>query len=377
MCFRSLLVFPLAWVCSIKAQPTYMRVLAAPGTAQENLNELTSGNLLVGMAYQSGSSLIDNTGNILHSHCYDIDTFLVLQSVEKYSDNEFYFTGSYYKDSCTVNNETGHDYYPVIGCMDSMGNVISMRYYVLNGICWNPGGDLEVFSDKSVAVWGRDYRFFLLRADSTGTPLWAKRFNQKGAFQFVRQLPGGDFIAGINMDISGAVIARLTPSGDFVWCKSYIRPRGMLSDCVIESDDSFRVIGLTDTTSSTDIFTPYPPDYHPKLFMLRLNGAGEVQWCKGYDTPYTWYSFGGIKMAKTVDGKFVVLSNLGYANYHRWYRPLLMKFDQNGDTLWTRSIGRGNCTYQTSNMLVYSDGGFIYNGVIWGNDLPGGTINSF
>lgn len=49
---------------------------------------------------------------------------------------------------------------------------------------------------------------------------------------------------------------------------------------MIESDGSFLITGTTDTTGYS-MFDPLPPDYHPKLFLLKLNGDGGVPMVQG------------------------------------------------------------------------------------------------
>jgi hypothetical protein len=355
-----------------------MKIFRSTGTAQGNLNELSSGNLRGGLARQSGTSLISATGVILQSHNYTVDTFLVLQAVKRYLDNDLYFVGGYHKDSCTTSGNLLIPYtYPVIGRMDSMGNVLDAQHYILNADnCMNTAGDLEVMSDGGVITWGTSStRFFALKAAHNGNPVWAKKFNRTGAFSFIKELPGGDLLAGINMDTAGAVIARMGASGNFIWCKSYIRPNGMVHDALVESDNSFIITGFTDSTASTNPFDPLPLEFQPKLFIMKLNGDGNVQWCRGYDSaPDYWYSRRASNITRTLDGNYAVLSTLGVAGYNLWMRPLLMKTNTNGDTLWTRSNGWPNYTYEAMDLLAYSDGSFIYNGRIWG-DLPEGQSN--
>lgn len=346
------------------AQQTFERFYLANGSPQFNMIELASGNLFVGLG---GPALMNPNGNILHSSYNTGNGILSMAAVQRHSDNEYYLVAGRLID--------GH-IDPLIGRMDSLGTGTAIHHYELNG----PDGayfpsDLEILDDKSVIAWGGPGKFFALKADSTGTPLWAKNFNHRGGVQFIRELPGGDLLAGFNMDTSGAVVARMNSNGDFLWCRSYIRPRGMVTDCLIESDESFVITGFTDSTASTDIFTPLPLDYQPKLFMMKLNGIGEVQWCKGYDSAYTWYSRDGVQIVQAQDGNYVVLADLGYANYNRWYRPFLMKTDGNGDTLWTRSMGRMNYQYEVNTLIANSNGGYLYSGVIWG-DLPDGHSNA-
>jgi len=356
------------------AQVSFERIwFAGAGASRMNLIELPSHNLFTGLARGPGMTLMDPLGIPIQSNYYWSDSLVREQSFRQSSANEFYFVTGFRKDSCsTIFSLTVPYTHPAIGRMDSLGNVLSLRYYELSGgACVNVPGDLEVTNDGSVITWGRDAYFFALKADPSGEGVWAKHFRNHGGFQFIRELPGGDLLAGINMDTAGVVVARMDADGNFRWCKSYI-PGGMIHDCVIESDDAFVIIGATDTIASTNSTIPLPPNYQPKLFMMKLDGDGAVQWCRGYDSaPNPWYSRGQSRIVKAHDNNYVLLANLGVQGYNVAYRPFLMKTNQNGDTLWTRSEGRVNYRYQTIDLLAYSDGGFIYDGSIEGN-LPGG-----
>ncbi|MFZ1616142.1 MAG: T9SS type A sorting domain-containing protein [Flavobacteriales bacterium] len=247
---------------------------------------------------------------------------------------------------------------------------MSLRYYELNTGCQNLASDLEIDHDKSVIAWGRDAAFYALKADSNLAHVWSKHFDRHGGFQFIKELPGGDLLAGINMDTAGAAVARMDPDGNFLWCKSYIRPGGMVHDAVIESDSSFIITGYTDSIQQS-MFLPLPASFHPKLFMMKLDGTGAVQWCKGYEsTPDLWYTPQWSRIEKAQDGKYVVLATLGYPQNNQFHRPFLMKTDLNGDTLWTRSSGKSGYDYKTSSLLASSDGGFLYDGTTWGSFPP-------
>ena len=349
-----------------KAQSTVQRYHTTTGTATLHIHELSSGNLFTGIAYQSGTSVMDPWGNILHTQCYDLQPFTVLQSVRKHTNNEMFFVGGILSDSCAVAESLEVD--PVFGKMDSLGNILSLFRYQLNAVtCNNIALDLEVTSDGGAVAWGKDESLFALKVGQNSMPVWSKQFAHRGSFGFIRELPGGDLLAGINMDTAGVVVARLNAAGNFLWCKSYMRPRGKVQDCVIESDSSFMITGFTDSIASTDVTIPLPPDYHPKLFLMKLNGAGDVQWCKGYEGDPRWYARRGPRMVRTLDARYLVLANIGQTNLNLELRPFLMKLDLNGDTLWTRSVGMTGYTYRTSDLMASSDGGFYYDGSAFGD----------
>ena len=311
--------------------------------------ELASGNLHVGLG---GLALMDPEGNIIHVGRCNGEGILGMRGFGRYSDNELYFVSGFYMGACLDG---------VIGRMDSLGHVSTIRRYTYND-CGGLFADLEVTWDKSVITWGMQQAFIAMKADSTLDHVWSKRFNHVGSFQFIRELPGGDLLAGINMDTAGAVVARLDPEGNFLWCKSYIRPRGLVSDCLIESDSSFIITGFTDTIMYNT--GQWPLDFHPKMFLMKLDGSGNTQWCRGYDSSYLWDIQSMPKIAKSMDNKLVILGTIGtqYAS-----RPFLMKTDLNGDTLWTRTAGVGYYYYSTTNLLVAGNGAIYCNGDVSNN----------
>lgn len=126
-----------------------------------------------------------------------------------------------------------------------------------------------------------------------------------------------------------------------------------MHDCLVESDSAFIITGLSDSSASDQ----------QKLFMMRLNGAGEVQWCRSYAASQHWGTFRPSRILRTLDGNHVLLATI----FDALPRPFLAKTDQNGDTLWTRSAGAFGYAYNTASLLGCSDGGFAYSGIADGN----------
>lgn len=362
-------------VSGLLAQPTFVKVIYATGTIANDLNELSSGNLKVGISLGRGTSLLDPEGNLIQSQIYNVDTFLAMGSLKRYTDNEYYFVGGYYRDSCTVpEGNYNRQIHPVFGKMDSLGIISQASYYRLNtSDCASFAQGLSVNADGSAFVWGDSK--YALKVNAQGVVQWARHFGRRVAFQFMKELPNGDVLAGLNTSVAGAAVARLGPNGDFIWCKSYFRPSGMIADCIVETDDSFVVVGYSDSLRGD--FAPWPTGYDPKLFTMKLNGNGEVQWCKGYSTAQPWYTPDQPVVTKTQDGNYVMLADIGNPIYRIEGRPHMMKLDQNGDTLWTRAYGADGFRYETRNVLAYSDGGYIFNGYVYGALPDGQSGNAF
>ena len=287
--------------------------------------------------------------------------------------NSYILSSGYVKDSCTTVGSYVKPYtHPTLVKTDSLGNIVIKRYFDLNYGCNNHLGGSVIASDGSIVAWGYKADFLMMKVDSNLVPIWSRRFIQEGGVQFMKALPGGDLLAGINLANGGATVARLDPDGNFRWCKSYFRPRGTAHDAIIESDSSFVIIGHTDSTASGNIFEPLPPTFQPKQYMMKLDGEGTVQWCRGYDSaPNYWYTRQASVIKPTADGNYVMLATMGLPSSVFYDRNMLIKTDTNGDTLWTRSMGQSNRRYNGMGMLVASDGGILISGVAYGNNLPG------
>ena len=348
---------------STYGQEPFMNFYGSGGSAKMNLDTLFNGNIWGSYALSSGTGVLDRNGTVIHAQSYAIDTFMFMQSIRKVNDNEFAFAGIYRKDSCELYDLPISK--PALGRMDSLGNILSCSYYRFTDNCKGGfGGDLLVTEDNNILVWGRDNRFFAIRTDVTGSVRWAHRFANSGGISFIKELPGGDLIAGMNMDTAGAVVTRMTSDGNILWSKSYFRPRGMMTDCLIGTDGAFTVIGFNDSSATTVGFLePADPSYQPKLVMLHLDGAGEVQWSKTYDSaPNYWYTRDGARIELSADGNAIIYGNIGLPGYNSPYRPFLMKTDLNGDTLWTRSYGAIGDLYNVRDVLPCNDGSILCSG---------------
>lgn len=370
---RIVTAFVLAGVCSVHAQPGFERIYESGG--YPSMVELPSQHLITGMSISStgtscGFTVLNPNGNIIHQANLNPDTTLGIWEMVPRSDIELYFTSGYYKDTCI--NQFGNvatRVHPMIGRIDTIGNVLSAHYYVAAGApCNNGMGAIEVTNDGAVIVCGVTGNPGALKVSASGVPQWSKRALYNGGVRFIKELSNGDLLMGLNMDTAGAVLARMDAFGSILWCKSYVRPNGMLQYCLIEPDDSFIITGFTD---SIQIGNPLPPTYQPKLFMMKLDGAGEVQWCKGYySTPSFFVPVHSGTIVRATDGNYAVLGTLGHWGSSMYHRPFLMKTDTNGDTLWTRKVGVSSYIYSVGALYAAPDGGVLVGGLIEG-DLPG------
>lgn len=348
----------------MQAQQGFIKYTSAVGASKFSMHQLAEDRILIALANNSGFSILNSEAIIEQTVRFEVDTLLGIQAVKPTPDGAILAVGTYRKGTCPV-SQWGMNY-PAWFKVVSDGSIPVSSYYELNAeYCSNFAGDAVLTSDGSVILWGFDKFFFVLRAEQTGDIAWARRFSHttNGSIRFIKELANGDLLAGINMDTAGVAVGRMDAEGNFLWLKSYFRPKGMIADALIEDDGSFIITGFTDSLAAPGFLDPLPPDYWPKLFVMKLSGDGEVLWCKGYDiAPYRWYTRPGARIERHHDGNYILLGNIGGLNHPFGYRPQLMKLDHNGDTLWTRSAGREGHVHDIINMTVCSDGGILYNG---------------
>jgi hypothetical protein len=165
---------------------------------------------------------------------------------------------------------------------------------------------------------------FLLKVDANGDQQWAKSYTPNDASFFgnsvVQTSDGGYAMLGHHLTSPNyeMILIRTDNVGDTLWTKRY--PSSSFSDSqpnskqiITTSDNGFLISGTTNLVGSGG----------DDMMAIKLNSNGLIQWQKTYGD-------GGDE-----EGHSVVELPNGYALGGRH----LIRIDDNGDTLWTRSYG--------------------------------------
>lgn len=338
-----------AWVLASQAQTPYgMAYRNADGSCR--LVALQNGKTLVTIGRGPALSLLDSLGGLIWTRWKwqnGSQPIYYPLCVGKRTENSFYAVGGYQSSG----------FQPVLCRVDASGEILEAKRYVIGGTLMNFVKDLTVTTDTGAVIWSRNGLpgFYLIKAQEDLGLEWAHHYNATGSIQFVKELPGGDLLAGINMDTAGASVARFDAAGNLLWSKSYFRPKGVAHDAVVLSDTSFIITGFTDSTQA------------PKLFQMNLNGQGEVQWCKGYAGNSAWSTPYGQRTVQATGSGCVMMAQAAG-------KPVLMKTDANGDTLWTRTVRGSGYYYDTADMIARDDGGYMMSMGVWGGELNGPAL---
>lgn len=126
----------------------------------------------------------------------------------------------------------------------------------------------------------------------------------------------------------------------------------------LKKENSYHVLpakgGTIFSVGSTESFGKGASD----IYVMKTDSIGNLLWAKSYGSAKDDY---GTYIEKTTDGNYVVL---GYsfglnANYTGAFSDIcLMKINENGDVIWSKSYGLDKSEYSTS-LKPTADGGFI------------------
>ena len=153
--------------------------------------------------------------------------------------------------------------------------------------------------------------------------------------------------------ISGVMLMLITaaamaqPAPDTLWTKRY---GGTHSD---------RIRDLQQTSDGGYILAGYSLSYSPETcyWVLRTDDRGDTLWTRVFgpmDDTYTPH------IRQTADGGFIMAATTTTANHG--YDILVLRLDDGGDTLWTRTFGGPSADYPSAIEPV-TGGGFVVAGL--------------
>jgi len=202
---------------------------------------------------------------------------------------------------------------------------------------------------------------YLIKTDGNGNQQWTKNFggiNQDGGRSVQQTTDGGYIITGFTTPflngLTDVYLIKTDGNGIEQWTKTF----GGTSD-----DDSRSVQQTTDggyiITGWTESFGNGAID----VYLIKTDGNGIEQWTK---------TFGGVKeergfsVQQTTDGGYIITGWTGEIDQGQT-NVYLIKTDQNGDSLWTKTFG-----YEPEDDIGFSvqqttDGGYIITGFSYNN----------
>lgn len=224
------------------------------------------------------------------------------------------------------------------------------------------GGYIIAGSTNSFGAGAEDV--WLIKTNKDGEELWNKTYGGPDTDRgnCVQQTSDGGFIiTGSTSDISksssDALLIRTDEIGNTIWTRTY----------AYEGND----IGAGYTLSEEGIFVRQTSDggyiisgtidigilFEQKILLIKTDGTGNTEWTKIYgETEFQ----GGYCVQQTCDGGYILVGytdSYGAGGTDIW----LIKTDVNGDTVWTKRFG-GNLQDWGYYVEQTPDGGYILTG---------------
>ncbi len=242
--------------------------------------------------------------------------------------------------------------------IDSEGNESWSSTF--GGTSWDWGYYVEQTGDGGFIITGcKDpgvfaiWDLYLIKTDSNGNELWSKTFggDNSDVGHCVKQTSdGGYIVTGFTYTSdqgSDMWLIKTDENGDLEWDNTYGGTGPDHGYSVIQSADEYVVTGYTRSFGEGDY----------DIWLVKTDNTGNKIWDSTFGGPEDDRSF---SIQHTLDNNFVVAGfteSFGAGNYDMW----LLKINNSGDALWTKTIG-GNNLDRARSVVQTTDGGYILAG---------------
>jgi hypothetical protein len=243
---------------------------------------------------------------------------------------------------------------------DASGDTVWTRNY--GGTGHDVGKSVQQTSDRGYIVAGFSFAVgayyadaYLMKVYANGDTVWTRKYSGAGgdgAFSVQQTSDGGYVFAGetssFSADSTDVLLVKTDADGDTVWMRTYGGP-GWESGYSVQqtTDGGYIVAGFTNSFGAG----------LGDVYLIKTGAEGDTVWTRTYGGP-GWD--GGYSVQITSDGGYIIAgltNSFGAGDYDAY----LIKTDEYGDTLWTRTFG-GTSHDDGMSVQQTSDGGYIIAG---------------
>jgi hypothetical protein len=227
---------------------------------------------------------------------------------------------------------------------------------VIGGADTDYGYDIRQTADGGYIVAG--YTFIsgeasalLVRLDSSGDTLWTRSYREEGgAMAFcVYEIPNGGFIlSGVGYNEHGTwdvMGARTDASGNMIWLTT------------VAGGSRWGESTYPTTDGGSVVVSGFGISQAPDIQLIKFDADGDTVWTRRYGGPYTDIVN---EVQQTPDGGYILAGSI-LNDFVTGLDLYLVRTDENGDTLWTRTYGGVGYEWGYS-MDQCFDGGFVITG---------------
>ncbi len=296
---------------------------------------------------------LDESSNVVWEKTYgkQYDDYFA-NSIQETSDGGYVVAGK------TNSNLSSSDKSLVVK-LDGSGDIVWQKRYV-----GGSANSIQETSDGGYIVagytnaYGLGYNFRVEKIDGNGNEVWLKIYggsSEDRANSIQETSDGGYIVAGYTFSYgSGSYdfwVLKLDGSGNTEWQKTYggsSEDRGNSIEAT--SDGGYIVAGYSNSYGSGSY----------DFWVLKLDGSGNVEWQKAYGDSVSDYAY---SIQETSDGGYIVAgysNSYGSGGYDLW----VLKLDGNGNVAWQKTYGGA---YLVHSIRETSDGSYVVAGAISGS----------
>jgi hypothetical protein len=331
----------------------------------------------------------DSIGDTLWTKTYGSSDHDWGKSVKETPDGGFIITGS------KPLKGSGSDVYLIK--TNSSGDTLWTRWY--GGNSFDEGNDVEVTPDGGYIVVGYTRSFgsglsdiYLIRTDSLGDTLWTGTYGGGSfdeGFSIGITSDGGYIITGYTRSFGAGgydvYVVKTDSVGGLLWTRTFGGSSSDFGESVQQtSDGGYIVAGYTRSFGAGGW----------DIYLIRTDSLGGTQWIRTYGGSFDEWSY---SVQESKDGRYILVG--GTESYGAGFQDVyLIKVDNSGDTVWTRTYGGinddlGLYLQQTRDSryvisgytesygqggydayLIKTDGGNVYDVGVVSLDVPGDTV---
>ncbi len=244
---------------------------------------------------------------------------------------------------------------------DALGETLWTHTY--GGVYIDFGYDIAQTLDNGFIIVGQttsfgagDYDVYLIKTDSLGDTMWTRTYGglEPDGATSICVTPDGDFIIAGHTSSFGAgdydvYLLKIDSFGDTIWTRTYGGSSMDVGQSVQQTlDDGYIIAGYSCSFDSVDT----------NVYLIKTDSLGDTFWTRTY---------GGIHREKarsvvqTIDNRYVLVGmtksfGLGPRDLY------VIKTDEWGETLWTRTYGGNGWDEGYSVIQSSFDCGYIITG---------------
>lgn len=275
-------------------------------------------------------------------------------SIEQTSDGGYIITGT----TASFGGGLGDVY---LIRTDAGGNTLWTRTY--GGGSWDTGWSVKQTSDGGYVVAGRTYSFgmgssdvYLIRTDASGDTVWTRAYggtDDDWGFSVQQTSDGGYIVVGTTYSFgaspySDVYLIKTDPNGDTLWTRNYGGTDLDYGHSVEETSDGGYIVAGSWHSFGVNNYD---------IYLIKTDSNGDVVWTRKYGGA----SWDGASSVRQIPGGGYVVAGETASFGSAGFDFYLMKTDENGDTLWTRTYG-GKADDISTSADCTSDGGYVIAG---------------